>query len=343
MFVKNAWYIAAMADEVGRTLKQRWILDEPVVMYRTADGKPVALYDVCPHRSMPLSKGELLGDQLRCGYHGLVFAPDGRCTHIPAQTHIAPSWCVKSYRLVEKWRWLWIWMGDPKSADESLIPDFHWNEDPDWIPTGGHFEIGCHYQLLVDNLLDLSHLAFVHRTTIGTDAVAENPATVSREGNAVRIVRSMPSCPAPPLYAKLIGYSGEIDRSQDIVFTPPSQVVITSRSVPKGSNEADKILEYRVLNGITPGTKSTCHHFWAVSRNCVPDPQVTKLFHEGSVRAFSEDVTVLETQQTMLDRMAGRIAWMHYNADGGGNAARVIVDKLLKREAAGATERAAMS
>ena len=203
MFVKNAWYIAAMSDEIGRSLLQRWILDEPVVMYRTEDGGPVALRDVCPHRSMPLSMGELLGDQLRCGYHGLVFAPDGRCTHIPAQTHISERWCVKSFPIVEKWRWLWIWTGDPKAADETLISDFHWNEDPDWIPTGGHFEIKCHYQLLVDNLLDLSHLAFVHRTTIGTDAVAENPATVTREGDNVRIVRSMPSCPAPPLYVKL--------------------------------------------------------------------------------------------------------------------------------------------
>src|SRR5712691_4097388 len=343
MFVKNAWYIAAMSDEVGRSLLQRWILDEPVVMYRTEDGGPVALRDVCPHRSMPLSMGELLGDQLRCGYHGLVFAPDGRCTHIPAQTHISERWCVKSFPIVEKWRWLWIWTGDPKAADETLIPDFHWNEDPDWIPTGGHFEIKCHYQLLVDNLLDLSHLAFVHRTTIGTDAVAENPATVTREGDKVRIVRSMPSCPAPPLYVKLRGYGGEINRSQDIVFSPPSQVVITSRSLPKGSNDPDMALEYRVLNGITPGTKSTCHHFWAVSRNCVPSPEVTRLFHEGSVKAFTEDVTVLEVQQTMLDRMGDRISWMHYNADGGGNAARVIVDKLLAHEAAGASEQTAVS
>ena len=67
------------------------------------------------------------------------------------------------------------------------------------------------------------------------------------------------------------------------------------------------------------------------------------MFHEGSVRAFSEDVAVLEAQQTMLDRMAGRIDWMHYNADGGGNAARVIVDRLLKGEAASATEQTAMS
>ena len=105
MFMKNAWYIAAMADEVGRSLLQRWILDEPVVLYRTEDGKPVALRDVCPHRSLPLSMGELLGDQLRCGYHGLVFAPDGRCTRIPAQAHVPPTWCVPSYKVVEKWRW----------------------------------------------------------------------------------------------------------------------------------------------------------------------------------------------------------------------------------------------
>jgi len=85
MFVRNAWYIAAMADEVGRNVKRRWILDEPVVLYRTADGKPVVGYNVRSCRSMPLSKGELLGDQLHRGYDhlGSAWRRAGHCTLAP--------------------------------------------------------------------------------------------------------------------------------------------------------------------------------------------------------------------------------------------------------------------
>ena len=339
MFLKNYWYIAASADEVSRGLLTRWILDVPVLLYRTEAGEPVALENLCPHRSLPLSMGELVGDSVRCGYHGMVFGGDGKCIRIPGQDHIAPRWKVRSFPIVEKWRWLWIWMGDPAQADPAQIPDFHWNDDPDWITTGGHFDIKCHYQLLVDNLLDLSHEAFVHRTTIGNDAVAESPVTVTQNGDAVRVVRLMPGCPPPPLYVKLIGYEGEIDRSQDITFTPASNIVIASKYVPQGSNDPDRTLEYRVLNGITPATANSCHHFWAVPRNCAPDPKVTEAFHEGSVRAFSEDVIVLEAQQAMIDSRGGLgegggIEWLHSNADAGGMAARRVVDRLLATQAA---------
>jgi vanillate O-demethylase monooxygenase subunit len=330
LFLRNYWYIAATADEVSRALIQRWILGVPVLLYRTEAGLPVALEDVCPHRSLPLSMGALVGDAVRCGYHGITFATDGKCIRIPGQDHIAPRWKVASFPIVEKWRFLWIWMGDAEKADPAAIPDFHWNDDPAWIPTGGHLPIRCHYQLLVDNLLDLSHLAFVHPTTIGNDAVAENPLAVSQKGDEVHMVRQMPACPAPPLYVKLRGYSGEIDRSQDIVFSPPSNVVIASLSVPRGSADSDLALEYYVLNGITPGTDNSCHHFWAVSRNCAPAPEVTAAFREGALRAFNEDVIVLEKQQAMIDAQGGIDGWLHSNADAGGMAARRVVDRLLR-------------
>ena len=334
MFLKNYWYIVASADEITRALLQRWILGVPVVLYRTEGGMPVALEDVCPHRSLPLSMGELVGDSVRCGYHGITFGGDGKCTRIPGQEHIAPRWRVRAFPIVEKWRWLWIWMGDPEQADPAAIPDFHWNDDPAWIPTGGHLHIKCHYQLLIDNLLDLSHLAFVHPTTIGNEAIADNPLTVSQQGDNVLMQRLIPACPAPPLYVKLRGFSGEIDRSQDIVFSPASNVTIAARSVPRGSNDPDMVLDYRVLNGITPATANSCHHFWAVSRNCVPDPKVTEAFHEGSLRAFSEDVTILEAQQARIDARQGDTdTWLHSNADAGGMAARRVIERLLRDEA----------
>ena len=334
MFLKNYWYVAAMPEELGEGLLQRWILDQPLVMYRTEAGAPVAMLDMCPHRSYPLSRGARVGDKLRCNYHGLEFEPGGKCVLIPGQRNIAPRCRATTYPLVEKYRWVWIWMGDPALADESTIPDMHWNDDREWIPTGGHFEINCHYQLLVDNLMDLSHEAFVHASTIGNMAVAETPCATETNGSLVRTFRHMKNCPPPPLYVKLRGFAENIDRTQDINFTPPSHIVIKSKSVPHEGNAESPamVLEYRVLNGITPATERSTHHFWAVPRNFAPDAAITKAFHEGSVRAFTEDISVLEAQQVRVERRPADARWVDINADSGGIAARRVVAKLMEEE-----------
>ena len=165
MFLRNYWYVAAMPQELENgALLGRWILDEPVLIYRTADGEVTAMRDICPHRSARLSAGERDGDTVRCLYHGLEFGPDGTCLRVPAQDGTPPNGLrVQSYPVAEKWRLIWIWMGAPERADENLIPDFHWNDDPDWFPVGDYMHLDCHYQLLADNLMDLSHEAYVHR------------------------------------------------------------------------------------------------------------------------------------------------------------------------------------
>jgi vanillate O-demethylase monooxygenase subunit len=334
VFLKNHWYIAATVDEVGRKLSQRWILGEPVLMYRTEGGVATALHNACPHRSMPLSEGKLVGDEVQCAYHGLRVGADGKCIHIPGQGSIPPRAGVRTFPLVEKWRWLWIWMGDPDKADEASIPDFHWNDDPKWTPTGGRFHINCDYQLLVDNLLDLSHEAFVHPTTIGNLALVDTAPRTETRGEAVRVMRQINGHPPPPLYAKLKDFKGNIDRTQNIEWTPPSNIVIESRSSPSGSNDPEMILEYRVLNGITPASRGVTHHFWAVPRNFAPEPEVTEAFHEGSVRAFSEDVEVLEKQQAMIEHLGDAPEWMNIKVDEGGIMARRRIKQLLEEEMA---------
>ena len=130
MFVRNAWYVAAWDHEVGRSMLRRIILDEPVVLFRTTEGKAVALEDRCCHRQAPLSMGKLVGNIVTCPYHGLQYDPSGACVKIPSQDRVPPSAKVKSYPLVEKNHWLWVWLGDPAKADPKLIEDFHWLDDP---------------------------------------------------------------------------------------------------------------------------------------------------------------------------------------------------------------------
>ena len=126
-----------------------------------------ALEDACWHRLVPLSKGRLDGDEVVCGYHGLVYNAQGRCTFMPSQETINPSACVRAYPVVERHRFIWLWPGDPALADPALVPDMHWNDDPAWAGDGKTIHVKCDYRLVVDNLMDLTHETFVHGSSIG--------------------------------------------------------------------------------------------------------------------------------------------------------------------------------
>src|SRR3981081_1035043 len=121
MFLYNAWYVAAWRGEVTAKPMGRPLLNEPVVFYRAADGAAVALEDRCCHRGMPLSCGEVFGQNIRCEYHGMVFDGAGKCVEIPGQAMIPNNARVRSFPVAERDDLVWIWMGDASRADESKI------------------------------------------------------------------------------------------------------------------------------------------------------------------------------------------------------------------------------
>src|SRR5919199_954369 len=168
----NCWYAAAYDVEVKRELLARKIAERNLVMYRREDGQPVALENACWHRLMPLSHGNIEGDNVACGYHGLVFNSEGRCVFMPSQKTINPAARVRSYPVVERHRFVWVWPGDPALADPDKVPDLHWNDDPEWAGDGKVIHLECSYKLIVDNLMDLTHETFVHGASIGQRAIA---------------------------------------------------------------------------------------------------------------------------------------------------------------------------
>ena len=223
MFLRNSWYVAARSAEVGRKLLGRIVLSEPVVLYRREDGTPVALEDRCAHRHLPLSMGTLVGDTLQCLYHGLRYDKTGTCVRVPGQDTIPRAARVKSYPVVERYHWLWIWMGEAARADPDNIPDFHWLDDPDWGAKGEYLHVKGNWQLVVDNLLDLTHLAFVHGTTIGNPALVEQAQVkVQRTADGVAVTRWIVDAPAPPTFVKAGGFTANVDRWQIINFAPPA-------------------------------------------------------------------------------------------------------------------------
>lgn len=342
-FVRNAWYVAAWQHEVSaaRALA-REILGTPVLLYRTPDGTPVALEDRCCHRALPLSMGRILGERIECGYHGLQFDRTGACVAVPGQSAVPPGARVPAYPLVERDRFVWIWMGDADRMDPDDIPDFHWLDHPDWRAKPSYLHIRCNYQLLIDNLLDLSHLPFVHPTTLGEMGVAETPATAERTARGVRTTRWIIDRPAPPMLARLGGFTGNIDRWQIVDFIAPSAVILDVGGAPTGTGapEGDRSqgMSNRNLNAITPETGTRLHQFWAQAHNAsLTMPGITEGMHDQVRTAFLEDIAFLEAQQKRNETGAGA-ARIDINADAAHLQARRLMDRLRAEEAAAAAE-----
>lgn len=339
-FPLNAWYAVAWDVEVKQELLARKICNKSLVIYRRSDGLPVVLEDACWHRLLPLSKGKLEGDELVCGYHGLVFNSDGRCTHMPSQETINPSACVRSFPVVERHRFLWVWMGVPALANPDSIPDMHWNHDPEWAGDGKVIQVKCNYRLVVDNLMDLTHETFVHAGSIGDRNVAEAPFDVTYTENTATVTRWMNDIIPPSFWkgqlSKKTDYNGTVDRWQIVTFQAPCTVTIDVGVAPHGTgapegNRSEGVNGY-VLNTITPETEKTCHYFWAFCRNyALTEQSVTIETREGVSSIFGQDEDILEAQQIAIDTNPGRVFY-NLNIDAGAMWARRLIDKMVEKE-----------
>lgn len=340
IFPLNAWYAAAYDIEVKRALFPRTICGKKVVMYRTLDGAAVALEDACWHRLLPLSKGTLEGDKVVCGYHGLVFNPSGRCVEMPSQETINPSACVRSYPIVEKHRLIWLWLGDPRLADPALVPDMHWNDDPNWTGDGAVIHAKCDYRLVMDNLMDLTHETFVHGSSIGHREIAEAPFDVTHDEKHVTVTRWMRDINPPAFWKgalqKHTGWTGHVDRWQIIRFEAPNTITLdvgvakTGTGAPEG-NRSQGVNGF-VLHTLTPETDTTCHYFWAICRNYRLNDQGTTQSHRNSVHnIFREDEFILEAQQqAMLDNPDRE--FYNLNIDAGSMWMRRLITAMIDKE-----------
>ena len=325
-FLRNSWYVAAWDREVSRTPLARTLLGEPIVLFRTEGGQAIALEDRCCHRQLPLSMGKLEGDRLRCGYHGLLFDAAGKCVEIPGQQSIPPQAKVRSYPAVERFSWIWLWMGDPAKADPGLIPNWWWADSPDWAFTRPErVHLRCNYQLIADNVLDVTHLAYVHAGSIGAPSITEFPGTVEREERLVRFTRWIRDRPPPPLYQKAGDFRGNVDRWQIVEHVPPCFTVNFA-----GCQDAERKIDLMALSAPTPETESTTHYFFGFVRSFgLRDAEIEKICTEDMVRVFNEDFPVLEAQQRTLDPNRPNV---NIAVDAAPMAARRMLDGMIAAE-----------
>lgn len=269
-FLKNVWYAAAWADELapGKMLT-RAICDEPVLMVRDEQGAVRAMLDRCPHRFAPLSMGKLCdgGQTVQCGYHGLKFGSDGKCSHNPhGEGRIPPAAQVRTFPLVERWSLLWVWMGDAAKADEALIPAYPFLDKAEWYVGQAQMEVDANYTLESDNILDLSHIEYLHPTSLGAGGAGEGKTVVTQEGNVVWSRRFITNEILPPFLYQATGLPNKApcDRWLDVRWDAPSYMYLQADLGLVGTPR-DQSIQTPQVHLFTPASDDKTHYFYALA------------------------------------------------------------------------------
>jgi phenylpropionate dioxygenase-like ring-hydroxylating dioxygenase large terminal subunit len=301
LFLRNAWYVVATSSEVGQGLVPFTILGERIVAYRKENGDPVALEDACAHRKLPLSVGRRAGDDVVCGYHGLTFDPAGNCIRSPTQDRVPAGARVRSYPAADCWGLVWIWMGDPARAAPSKIITIENFDDPTWgHAIGGAMDFACNYLYLADNLLDPSHVAFVHPTSFAAPGTEETALQTEVRDNGVIVRRWILDREVPPYYAPLVKFEGRCDRLQHYEVRYPAVAINKSVFTPAGTGGPGKPLHAKAYvmvsyHFLTPIDENATRYHWLQHRNTeAHNTEITARITAGARAAFEEDRLVLE-------------------------------------------------
>lgn len=308
-YVRNAWYVAAWSCDIDTAKPFAVsILGEPLVIWRGADGAISAFEDRCVHRLAPLSLGRCEGANLRCMYHGLLFGADGRVVAIPGQDMVPPQARVRAYPVVDRHDWIWVWMGDPALADEALVPPAVGISEPDWHLGHGQLDYAAEAGLVCDNLLDFSHLTYVHAQSFGAGPeFAQRQPRIEALDRGLRISRWFHQPAGSPRNP----HAFPVDVFQSYDFLVPGVLLMWSGDYPDGTAErqgdAAPAMEEAIsgLNftsqAVTPLGDGTARYFFSWGPHCRHgDAAKRDAMMAMAGQAFAEDKTMIEAQQRVI-------------------------------------------
>lgn len=339
-FLTNAWYVAMWANDLpAGTLVARTIINEPLVFLRKEDGSIAALEDRCAHRHAPLSKGKVKpGDRIQCPYHGLEFDGSGACVHNPHGPQTIPkSARVRSYPVREQHRCVWVWMGT-RAPDPALIPDFSLLDTApeEHMTAPDHISIRAHYQLVSDNLLDLSHAIFLHEGILGDSPTAE--IHVEEQGNTVTVSRTAHSVPLVGLQRLYWGAdTPKVDRINSIRWNAPCYLLLKANIALPGTDPAEGS-GYWGVHLLTPETDTTTtYHFTAVRFNvrtsAADNDSINATIGERRRYAFEhQDAPLIEAQQLAIDQATTELNPVLLSIDAGPVRCKRILKRLQQQD-----------
>jgi vanillate O-demethylase monooxygenase subunit len=227
----------------------------------------------------------------------------------PGLDRIPPQARVKAYPVAARNKWVFVWMGDPAKAEERLLPDNFSNDHPDWRNRPGYLHYDTPYLLICDNLLDFTHLSYVHAKTLGGSAeIARARAEVETLERGVRVSRRVPGVPPPPYYAKIRRFGGNVDRWFVYDFLFPGTLLMSSGGKPAGQPDPDPANSVLLhsCQTLTPETDGTTHYFFQQSHRAdAGDASVTEGIYQSLVTAFNEDRDMITAQYAAIRRDPG--------------------------------------
>jgi phenylpropionate dioxygenase-like ring-hydroxylating dioxygenase large terminal subunit len=342
-YLRNAWYVAGWSDDLADgKLLARTIMKEPIVFYRLPDGNVAALQDRCPHRFAPLSMGQIVnGDRIQCPYHGLEFGPSGACTLNPHGTkNIPPRARVRSYPVIEKHKAIWIWMGE-QPADSAKVPDFSVLDNvPEMHATKRDgIKIKANYELIIDNLLDLSHGSYLHAGILGNAETAEAEITVDLEGNDVIVARHSSNATTPGLFGIMMPNKPErVDKFTRMRWMAPSNLRLVSGICMPGA-VPESGTGYHAIHMLTPENDRSTHYFFtAVRFNVLTagdklNAQIQEKIATTRRFAFEEqDAPVIEAQQEIIDNATDTVDPVLLAVDVAPVRYKQVLTKLIRAE-----------
>lgn len=302
-FLKNVWYCAALSAEISSTPIRRVICDLPIALFRTASGKVAAVEDRCSHRQAPLSRGIVIGEEIQCNYHGFVFDCEGICTHIPHQLTVPRATDIMAFEVVERWGYVWMWWGERAKADPSQIPDLPWTADEKWRTVYFYFHVKANQQLMADNLLDVSHIDFLHRHNIGSSTGAKGQHDTPKieleskiEGDKVYYTRTVTGTHLGAIARKWVGNESKVNRISRQAWEKPNTIHFNTSLV---NNENQ--VTFRMEHLMTPETAMTTHYFMNWTRDFglgnVEYPTDEDIRREQLAVVQGEDIPMVEAQQ----------------------------------------------
>jgi vanillate O-demethylase monooxygenase subunit len=322
-FIRNCWYVIAWDHEIPHGgLFTRTVLGQPIVLLRTAAGEVIALEDRCPHRGAPLSKGRREGDAVRCGYHGIMIdAASGQCIEVPGMARAPDRLCVRRYPVAVQRHWVFVWMGDDAKADKALLPDNFSSAHPDYHYLPGYLHYDTSVDLICDNLLDFTHLSYVHEKTLGgSTAIALARPQIEPVVNGMpglRVTRHVADVPPPPYYRRMRSFPGNVNRWFIYDFVLPGTLLMHSggRPVEDAPGDESRTVRLHSCQSVTPETATTTHYFFQQALQGESDPQIVQGIFDSLITAFNEDRDMITAQARNLEREPGRaLAPLHFDA-----------------------------
>lgn len=339
--IKNCWYILDWSAEVKNEFKNRMVLSQDVVYFRTKGGEVAVLQNRCAHRGFPLYRSTLLdNDTIQCGYHGLTYNVDGRCIKVPSSANQNPSSIsIHRYPVAERSPMIWIWPGDPGKADPALIPDVEWVTGKEWGYGTGYYHLDGNYLAIHENLMDITHFFFLHGAAVGTSSHTESAIEVTVKGNTVDNYRITRGDPVPEFHRKATGLPADapiIRHGHSTFVSPGFHDALGKFEDPAGTNNGRTDYHPHILHFMTPETQYTTHYWWIFARDFQPNSKKLDNYYSDTTEAiFLEDKDAIEwMEQQWAKEDRPEFIECHVPSDEGAVRMRRIIQRMADEERA---------